>query len=103
MTFLHQCGVEELFAEAVNQRGPGLKATEDALRESGFLAEAASLARIRRTENWSVYVADLIHRLQVALRNHNIIDKLQFLLYPAKLLPADRTRIEADAAGVIWL
>ena len=83
--------------------GPGLKATEDALRESGFLAEADSLARIRHAENWSVYVADLIHNLQVALRTHNIIDKLRFLLYPTKLLPTDRTRIEADSAGVVWL
>jgi DNA repair photolyase len=103
VAFLDRCGVEEVFAEAVNQRGPGLKATEDALRESGFLAEAASLARIRRAENWSVYVADLIHNLQVALRAHNMIDKLRFLLYPTKLLPADRARIEADAAGVVWL
>ena len=73
------------------------------MRESGFLAEAASLARIRRAENWSVYVADLIHNLQVALRTHNIIDKLRFLLYPTKLLPTDRARIGADAAGVVWL
>ena len=103
VAFLDQCGVEEVFAEAVNQRGPGLKATEDSLRESGFLDEADSLARIRRAETWSVYVADLIHNLQIVLRNHNMIGKLRFLLYPTKLLPTDRARIEADAAGVIWL
>jgi DNA repair photolyase len=103
VAFLDQCGVEEVFAEAVNQRGPGLKATEDSLRESGFLDEADSLARIRRAETWSVYVADLIHNLQIVLRNHNMIGKLQFLLYPTKLLPTDRAHIEADAAGVVWL
>ena len=101
--FLEECGVEEVFAEAVNQRGPGLKHTEEALRHAGFAAEANSLALIRHAENWSVYVADLIRNLQTALRNHNMIEKLRFLLYPTRLLPADKVRIQADEAGVIWL
>lgn len=105
VAFLQGCGVEEeeVFAEAVNQRGPGLKCTEEALRESAFVAEADALARIRRAENWSAYVADLIHNLQVSLRRHGMIEKLRFLLYPTKLQPADRVRIETDDAGVVWL
>jgi DNA repair photolyase len=103
VAFLDDCGVEEVFAEAVNQRGPGLKYTEEALRTAGFAAEANSLARIRRAENWSVYVANLIHNLQAALRDHDMVDKLRFLLYPTKLLSADKVRIHADDAGVVWL
>lgn len=103
VAFLEECGVQEVFAEAVNQRGPGLKHTEEALRSAAFAAEASSLARIRRAENWSVYVADLIRNLQTALRSHNMINKLRFLLYPTKLQPADKARIKADDAGVVWL
>lgn len=103
VAFLEGCGVEEVFAEAVNQRGPGLKCTEEVLRDSGFAAEAAALARIRRVENWSAYITDLIGNLQASLRLHRMIDKLRFLLYPTKLQPADRARIEADGAGVVWL
>ncbi len=102
-TTVEGCGVEEVFAEAVNQRGPGLKYTEEALREAGLVAEANSLARIRRVENWSAYVADLICDLQGLLRGRNMIEKLRFLLYPTKLRPADRLRIEADDAGAVWL
>jgi len=103
VSFLEKIGVEEVFAEAVNQRGPGLKCTEEALSQADFIAEAKSLSRIRRTANWSLYVADLIHNLQETLRRHNMIEKLRFLLYTTKLQPAHRTCIEADSAGVIWL
>ena len=103
VSFLEQCGVEEVFAEAVNQRGPGLKDTEQVLRQAGFTSEAEALARIRHADHWSSYVADLIRDLQVAMRRHKIIEKLRFLLYPAKLQAADKVRIEADSAGVIWL
>jgi len=103
VSFLQCCGVEEVFSEAVNQRGPGLKYTEEALRQSGLLAEADKLARIRRAADWSTYVADLIRDLQTAMRSHGMIEKLRFLLYPAKLQPDDKARIEADNVGVIWL
>jgi len=103
MAFLQECGVEEVFSEAVNQRGPGLKSTEEALRRANLLAEANALARIRRGADWSVYVADLIRDLQAEMRKRGMIDKLRFLLYPTKLLPADKARIEADGAGVVWL
>ena len=103
ISFLQDCGVEEVFCEAVNQRGPGLKYTEKALRESGLLVEADMLARIRRAANWSTYVADLIRDLQTAMRSHEMIEKLRFLLYSTKLPPSDKARIDADDAGVIWL
>ena len=61
------------------------------------------MARIRRGADWSVYVADLIRDLQAEMRKRGMIDKLRFLLYPTKLLPADKARIEADDAGVVWL
>jgi DNA repair photolyase len=103
VAFLQGCGVEEVFAEAVNQRGPGLKCTEDALKDAGLVAETAGLARIRRVEHWSAYVADLIGNLQASLRRQSMIEKLRFLLYPTKLQPTDKARIEADDAGVVWL
>ena len=103
ITLLEACGVEEVFAEAVNQRGPGLKCTEEALRQSGFDGEADSLAQVRRAANWSVYVAALIRNLQKALRNHAMIEKFRFLLYPTNLQPADKSRLEADDAGIVWL
>jgi hypothetical protein len=101
--FLEECGVEEVFAEAVNQRGPGLKDTEEVLRQAGFGSAAGALASIRHADQWSAYVADLLRDLQAALRKHGMLDKLRFLLYPSKLLPVDRARIEADPAGVVWL
>jgi len=103
VSFLEGCQVEEVFAEAVNQRGPGLKCTEEALQDAGFAGEANALAGIRRTENWSPYVADLIRDLQASLRHHGMAEKLRFLLYPTKLQPADKAHIEADDTGVVWL
>jgi DNA repair photolyase len=101
--FLDECGVEEVFAEAVNQRGSGLKDTEEVLRQAGFISAGEALAAIRSADRWSVYVADLLRDLQEALRNHGMIDKLRFLLYSSKLQPADRARIETNAAGVVLL
>ena len=103
VSFLQECGVEEIFSEAVNQRGPGLKYTEEALRQSGLLAEADMLARIRRAADWSTYVADLIRDLQTAMRRRGMINKLRFLLYSTNLQLDDKARIEADDAGVVWL
>jgi hypothetical protein len=82
VTFVEGCQVEEVFAEAVNQRGPGLKCTEEAVRGAGFVAEAVALAEIRRAENQSVYVVGLIHNLQTLPRHRGMINKLRFLAIP---------------------
>jgi DNA repair photolyase len=103
VAFLERCHVEEAFVEPVNHRGPGLKCTEEKLREAGFVAEADAVAKIRHGKKWSAYVADLIRNLQVSVRRHNMAEKFRFLLYPKKLQAADKARIEADDAGVIWL
>jgi DNA repair photolyase len=103
VAFLDTCRVEALFAEGVNQRGPGLKQTEERLRQSQFISQAESWALIRHAANWSIYVTDLIRNVQSATRRHNMVNRLRFLLYPTKLAPGDRERIEADADGVIWL
>ena len=103
VAFLDKCGVEEVFAEAVNHRGTGLKTTEESLRSSGFIEESNAVSRIRRAVHWSAYVADLIRNLQVALRKHDMIDKLRFLLYSKNLQPNDLIRIKSDAVGVVWL
>lgn len=103
VTFVKECGAEEIFAEAVNPRGGGLRDTAESLRKSGFSAEADAVSRIRTQSHWSAYTMRLIQTLQSSLRRQGVIDKLRFLLYPSRLLPADRAAIESDDAGIIWL
>ncbi len=100
---LVQCGVEEIFAEAVNSRGPGLKLTQQALEDHGFDENAAQIAHIRQQARWSHYVRNLVKNIQTSIRRHYDINQLRFLLYPSRLLAEDRAAIEADDAGVIWL
>ncbi len=97
------CGAEEVFAEAVNPRGNGLKVTEEALRAAGFVVEAAAVGAIRRTANWSPYVAGLIGNLQKSMRRHMTTDRLRFLLYPSNLAEQDETNIRKAGVGVVWL
>ena len=47
--FVAKCGAEEVFCEAVNQRGNNLTMTESVLRKNGFLAEAGSCPQVRRS------------------------------------------------------
>ena len=73
---LNQCGVEEVFAEAVNPRGNGLKNTEQALRQKGFITEAERISAVRKKLHWSPYVARLIHNVQNAVRSHIVLPQL---------------------------
>jgi len=98
-----ECGVEEIFAEPVNPRGPGLGLTQEALEAKGCRAEAAAVGRIRNTREWSHYVVSLIINIQQSARTHSDINKLRFLLYPSGLTPEDEARIMEDDAGVMWL
>jgi hypothetical protein len=52
---------------------------------------------------WSRYVAELVSKVQLAIREYSDISKLRFLLYPSGLLPEDKARIQHDDAGVVWL
>ena len=101
--FVKDCGVEGVFCEAVNARGSGLRLTEEALRSKGFAAEAEAIALIRQRRHWSVYVAQLVADVQVAMRKHMGIDRLRFLLYPTGLTEVDIARIRWDDRGVVWL
>ena len=101
--FAVDCRAEEIFAEAVNPRGPGLRLCQEALEEANLPDQAAAIARIRRREKWSKYVAELIANVQRSVRRHFDIDKLRFLLYPGRLLPEHVDAIRKDDAGVIWL
>ena len=101
--FVRDCGAKEVFAEAVNPRGNGLKKTEEALRQAEFPAEANAVSRIRKRHNWSGYVVKLVRTLQMAMRGHMSTAKLRFLLYPTGLKPEDEAAIRKRAAGVIWL
>jgi len=101
--FVADCGAEEVFAEAVNPRGNGLKVTEEALRAAGFAAEAGAVGAIRKTAKWSPYVTGLIANLQKSMRRHMTTAKLRFLLYPSNLAEKDEARIRTADAGVVWL
>ena len=97
------CGVEEVFVEPVNARGPGLKSTEEALRQAGFPREADAIAEIRHKAGWSAYVARLLNDVQAALRRFDALDKLRFLLYPSRLTGKDMEWIRNHGEGVRWL
>ena len=101
--FAVSCRAEEMFAEVVNARGPGLRLCEEALLEAGYSAEARALSAIRSREGWSAYTAGLLSRLQKSMRRHSDISKLRFLLYPSRLLPEYQANIRAADHGVIWL
>lgn len=101
--FCLECGAEEIFAEPVNPRGPGLRLVQEALAEAGFPNQAAAIGQVRKRREWSVYTANLIQTVQRVLRSYGSIDKLRFLLYPAKLHPADVETIRRDDSGVRWL
>ena len=98
-----ECGVEEIFVEPVNARGPGLKATEAALRQAGFPEEADAIARIRHQAGWSAYVTRLLNNVQEALRAAGALEKLRFLLYTSRLTVADAEWIRNHGEGVKWL
>jgi DNA repair photolyase len=98
-----ECRAEEVFVEAVNPRGAGLRLCQEALELRGFAAEAAAIARIRKKQHWSRYVVDLIANVQRAMRQHSDIQNLRFLLYPGRLLPEHVEAIRKDDAGVIRL
>ena len=101
--FVKDCGVEEVFSEAVNPRGNSLTLTEDVLRQSGFVAEAEAILRVRKRTMWSSYVVGLVQNVQRAIRSHMTAKKLRFLLYPSGLAERDRRAIQKDDVGVVWL
>lgn len=103
VSFACECGVEEIFAEAVNPRGRGLILTEKALVEHGYHQQAEAVAGVRNRIGWSRYVVELIKNVQCSVRRFHDIKKLRFLLYPDGLTPDDLARIQRDAAGVVWL
>ena len=97
------CGAEEIFSEAVNPRGPGLRHCQEALKLAGYYAEAKAIEKIRKRHNWSKYVVNLLGNVQQSVRKYSEITKLRFLLYPSRLLPEDVQIIRKDDTGVIWL
>lgn len=96
-------GAEEIFAEPVNPRGPGLRLTQEALAGAGYHAEATALEAIRNRNVWSKYVSTLISNVQRAVRKYSDIERLRVLLYPASLTQAYVDAIHKDDAGVVWL
>ncbi len=102
VAFVKDCGAEEIFAEAVNSRCPGLKDTADSLREAGFAEAAQAVHRIRKRTEWSAYVAELLRNLQSSPRRNRVLEKLRYLLYPSRLRPADEQAIRRDDR-IKWL
>ena len=101
--FAADCRAEEIFVEPVNPRGPGLRLCQEALEQNGCRAKAEALGRIRHRADWSNYVAELLSKVQRAMKEYSDISKLRFLLYPSGLRPEDRAKIERNDTGVVWL
>jgi len=101
--FVADCGAEEIFAEAVSPRGPGLRHCQETLELWGYSEEARAIERVRNRKQWSQYVLDLIKNMQQSVRRHFDTEKLRFLLYPSNLLPEHAETIRTDDAGVVWL
>ncbi len=101
--YLVECGVEEIFSEAVNPRGRGLIQTQQALESAGFDNAANAIETIRNRHAWSVYVVQLIKNVQHSVRKYYDITKLRFLQYSSGLNTQNIAEIKKDDAGVIWL
>jgi len=95
--------VEDIFAEPVNPRGPGLRHCQEALELWGYGDEARAVEKVRQWPHWSHYVRGLVRSTQDAVRSRMDIAKLRFLLYPSRLTSEDAAEIRKDDAGVIWL
>jgi len=101
--FATEIRAEEILAEPVNARGPGLKLTQQALQKAGFHNEAAAVGNIRNQKNWSRYTAELISNIQQSTCRFHDINQLRILLYPSRLAKEDLEKIRKDDTGVIWL
>ena len=101
--FVLDCGVEEVFVEPLNARGPSLVRTEEVLRTAGYRAEAEQVAVIRHAVHWSAYTRRLLETAQSALDRYGCLSKLRFLLYPDRLTPEDESWIRRHHHGVRWL
>ena len=101
--FATEIKAEEIFAEPVNARGPGLRLTQEALQKAGFKKEANAIGNIRNQKNWSRYTANLISNIQQSVRKFHDINQLRILLYPSRLAKEDIEKIRKDDGGVIWL
>jgi len=101
--FSVEIGAEEIFVEPINARGPCLKLTQAALETAGMPEQAAAVGHVRRQQNWSRYVTELVRSVQQSTRRHAAIERLRFLLYPSQLSPEDQRTIRADDEGVVWL
>jgi DNA repair photolyase len=96
-------GAQEIFAEPVNTRGPGLRITQETLANYGYKDEAAAIKSIRNQKGWSRYTTRLICNVQRSVRKLSDISRLRFLLYPSRLTEKDAARITRDDAGIVWL
>jgi DNA repair photolyase len=103
VSFAVDCGVEEIFIEPVNSRGPGLKMSQQALTDKGYKDEAAAIESIRKKIGWSQYTTRLISNVQRSVRKLYDVSCLRFLLYPSRLTKEDISQIKQDDVGVIWL
>ena len=101
--FFLECGAEEIFAEPINGRGPGLKRTAEHLRAAGFSNAAEEVNRVRSHQEWSRYTMALFGDIREVLAARLATDKLRFLLYPANLTPSDREWVQNNMDGVKWL
>ena len=101
--FACEIGAEEIFAETVNARGPGLRLTQETLKRAGFEEEALAVEAIRNKMKWSRYATRLVSSIQHSSRRFHNINRLRILIYPSRLTCEDLRHIMEDDQGVVWL
>jgi DNA repair photolyase len=97
------CGVEDIWLEPVNGRGGGILRTVEALRLAGLNREAEAADLIRKKDAWSQYATALIENAIAAAKKKKALDRLHILLYPKRLTPPDREKLQQHKKGIIWL
>jgi|ERR1019366_1341723 DNA repair photolyase len=65
--FSPECGAEEIFAEPINGRGPGLRRTAEQLFAGGFSMATEEVNRVRSQEEWSHYTVGLLKDVREVL------------------------------------
>jgi len=80
-----------------------LKASEEALHLAGLTDEANRMGAIRTQAEWSSYATTLTDKAIQVAKERKVLDKLHILLYPKKLRPEHKQRLQKYGPEIIWL
>ncbi len=98
-----RCGAEDIWLEPINSRGKAIPNCVEALQKAGADAESQAMESVRGARGWSAYATELIETAIAVATDRGVLEKLHVLLYPQRLQPRDRNRLEKHRHGIIWL